>query len=60
MISRPQDCARQHRASWAVLVRKANYSTFNGRRRTYSLTWCGDCGRYWRTKAALPDVPRKD
>lgn len=53
-----------HRGAWAVLVREANYSAFNGYHRTrsdYSLVRCGACGRVWRTKAAyvsaLPDAP---
>lgn len=48
-------------------VRRANYSTFNGRRRTpsaYSQVSCGECGRWWRTKAAyvddLPNTPQGD
>ncbi|AZM53319.1 hypothetical protein DMA15_12585 [Streptomyces sp. WAC 01529] len=46
---------RSHRPSWRVVVRRANYSAFNGGRRTpspYSLLRCGDCGGAWRTKAA--------
>lgn len=53
-----------HRPAWRVLVRKANYSAFNGGRRTpsdYSALRCGECGAVWRTKAAYvdttPDAP---
>ncbi|WP_052398055.1 hypothetical protein [Streptomyces sp. NRRL F-5123] len=46
---------RDHRPAWRVEVRKANYSAFNGGRRTpsdYSQVRCGECGARWRTKAA--------
>jgi hypothetical protein len=49
---------RAHRSSWRVEVRKANYSAFNGYRRTpsaYSQLRCGHCGAVWRTKAAYVD-----
>lgn len=45
---------RGHRPSWVVLVRNANYSAFNGGRRTpsaYSLVLCRTCDISWRTKA---------
>lgn len=52
-----------HRPTWGVDVRYANYSTFNGGRRTpsaYSQVRCGTCGCVWRTKAdyvsSLPDT----
>lgn len=48
----------EHRPVWAVAIRKANYSAFNGYRRTpsaYSLVCCPACGRAWRTKAAYVD-----
>lgn len=47
-----------HRKSWRVDVRRANFSAFNGYRRTwspYSQVRCGDCGAVWRTKAAYVD-----
>ena len=43
---------------WRVIVRKANYSAFNGYRRTpsaYSDIQCGECGGRWRTNAAYVD-----
>jgi predicted RNA-binding Zn-ribbon protein involved in translation (DUF1610 family) len=46
---------RIHQESWRVRVRNANYSAFNGGRRTrssYSLLVCPDCGAVWRTKAS--------
>lgn len=53
---------RAHREAWSVLVRQANYSAFNGGRRTpsaYSSIWCPRCPKRWRTRAAyvktLPD-----
>lgn len=49
---------RGHRVFWRVLVRKANYSAFNGGRRTpsaYSLLHCTKCDTTWRTKAAYVD-----
>lgn len=52
-------CRQQHRAWWWVSVYKANYSWFNGRRRTpsdYSEVRCGECGRRWRTKAAYVEA----
>lgn len=52
-----------HRPGWVVLVRQANYSAFNGYRRTpsaYSAVRCTLCPRSWRTRAAyvatLPDA----
>ncbi len=52
----------EHRPQWRVVVRKANYSTFNGGKRTpsaYSEVRC-PCGHTWRTRAAyvdsLPDL----
>ena len=60
-----RECAREHRAAWRVVVREANYSAFSGGRRTpsaYSGLKCGECGRYWRTRAgyvqATPDAGR--
>ncbi len=54
---------RTHRPRWRVVVRKANHSTFNGRKRTpsrYSEVKCLACCHTWRTKAAyvdeLPDL----
>ena len=54
---------RSHRPRWTVAVRQANYSAFNGGRRTpsaYSLVMCEACPTAWRTKAkyvaALPDL----
>lgn len=54
---------RGHRDAWAVLVRNANYSAFNGGRRTpsaYSSIRCSKCPTVWRTKATyvkhLPDA----
>lgn len=47
-----------HRPSWRVVARRANYSAFNGGRRTPSLhseLRCGECGARWRTKAAYVD-----
>lgn len=44
-----------HWTSWRVDVRRANYSAFNGGRRTpsdYSQLHCRACGAVWRTKAA--------
>ena len=55
---------KAHRPLWVVRVREANYSAFNGYRRTpsdYSLVVCPahDRPMKWRTKAAyvgtLPD-----
>lgn len=62
--SQPIACrTTDHRSTWSVDVRNANYSAFNGGRRTpsvYSQVRCGTCGRVWRTKAAyvrtLPDT----
>lgn len=45
-------------ARWVVLTLRANYSAFNGYRRTpsdYSEVRCLECGRRWRTKAAYVD-----
>lgn len=54
---------KNHRPGWEVLVRKANYSAFNGYHRTrsdYSCVRCMFCGAVWRTKAgyvdSLPDA----
>lgn len=50
---------RGHRKSWYVTVRRANYSAFNGGRRTpstYSEVRCSDCPTVWRTKAKYVDV----
>lgn len=51
-----------HQASWVVRAREANYSAFNGYRRTpsiYSEVICPICLRRWRTRASyvgsLPD-----
>lgn len=56
---------KSHRPHWVVTVRKANYSAFNGGRRTpsdYSEVRCPKCSGVWRTKAAyvddLPDEER--
>ena len=53
-----------HRDNWVVVTRQANYSTFNGGRRTpsaYSEVRCTACRGRWRTRAAyvasLPDQP---
>ncbi len=58
---------RSHRPAWRVLVREANYSAFNGYRRTpsaYSLLCCRACDQVWRTKAAYvagtPDAEDSD
>jgi hypothetical protein len=55
----------EHRQHWRVTVRKANYSTFNGGRRTpsqYSEVVCLADGHIWRTKGkyvdSLPSVQR--
>lgn len=55
--------SQDHRPAWRVVVRGANYSAFNGGRRTpspYSQLQCGECGAAWRTKAAyvaaIPDA----
>lgn len=50
---------KEHRPAWSVDVRHANYSAFNGGRRTpspYSQVRCGSCGCVWRTKAAYVDT----
>ncbi|QDN64365.1 hypothetical protein [Streptomyces sp. S1D4-14] len=50
---------RVHRPAWRVLVRRANYSAFNGYHRTpsdYSELCCRTCGAVWRTKAAYVDT----
>lgn len=55
----PKVCRREHRDSWFVYVRKANYSAFNGYHKTpsdYSEVRCPVCGRVWRTKAAYVDT----
>jgi hypothetical protein len=44
-----------HGGAWRVMVRRANYSAFNGYHRTpslYSQLTCTECGAVWRTKAA--------
>ncbi len=55
----------QHRGSWMVRTRKANYSAFNGYHYTpsdYSEVICPACPGRWRTKANyvddLPDEPQ--
>lgn len=57
-----RECGGNHRADWRVTVYKANYSAFNGGRRTpsqYSELVCLTCGRRWRTKAAyVESTPR--
>lgn len=54
---------KSHRSAWRVVVRNANYSAFNGYRRTpsaYSDLRCTECGAVWRTRAAyvasIPDA----
>lgn len=56
---------KEHFTHWVVTVRKANYSAFNGYRRTpslYSEVRCTACPTRWRTKAGyvdeLPDETR--
>lgn len=51
-----------HKPQWYVTMRNANYSAYNGYRRTpsaYSEVRCPACPTRWRTKAAyvnsLPD-----
>lgn len=47
-----------HKSQWYVITRKANYSAFNGGRRTrsrYSEVRCPVCPTCWRTKAAYVD-----
>jgi hypothetical protein len=51
---------KDHReaGAWVVEIRKANYSAFNGGRRTpsdYSQVRCTACPAVWRTKAAYVD-----
>lgn len=49
---------RSHRPMWTVRTRNANYSAFNGGRRTpsaYSLVVCGSCNKAWRTRAQYVD-----
>jgi len=44
--------------NWVVLVRKANYSAFNGYKYTpsdYSEVYCRSCGAIGRTKAKYVD-----
>lgn len=46
---------KEHQPQWVVTVRKANYSAFNGGRRTpsdHSDVPCLACHSAWRTKAA--------
>ncbi|MFH9248208.1 hypothetical protein ACH4LK_22600 [Streptomyces lydicus] len=54
---------KSHRPAWRVEVRNANYSAFNGGRRTpsaYSQLHCTQCNAVWRTRAAyvasIPDA----
>jgi hypothetical protein len=58
----PKECRRGHQDDWVVTVYRANYSTFNGGRRTpsnYSQVTCTRCGRVWRTNAAyVEQLPR--
>lgn len=54
---------RHHRPEWRVTVYKANYSAFNGYRRTrsdYSEVMCLVDYHRWRTKAAYVDQILKD
>ena len=54
-------CRREHRASWVVVMRRANRSAFNGYHWTpsdYSALRCLACGRFWRTKAEYVDTVR--
>lgn len=49
---------RAHRGLWRVTVRKANYSAFNGGRRTpsaWSQLRCPACSTSWRSKGAYVD-----
>ncbi len=49
----------EHRPTWYVTVRKANYSAFNGYHRTpspYSEVRCPTCPTVWRTKAKYVDT----
>jgi hypothetical protein len=62
-----RECAREHRASWRVVIRLANRSAFNGYHRTpsrYSGLACLRCLRYWRTCAGYvpgtPDISREE
>lgn len=51
--------APEHRGRWRVTVYRANYSAFNGWRRTpsaYSEVVCGTCRRRWRTRAAYVET----
>lgn len=48
-------CEVKDRSKWRVHVYRANYSSFNGNRRTpsdYSAVHCTGCNAAWRTKAA--------
>lgn len=48
------DCEKKDRSQWRVRVYRANYSAFNGYRKTssdYSEVYCTVCRRAWRTKA---------
>ena len=52
-------CTCATRDAWCVAVRKANYSAFNGYRRTpsdYSEVVCQTCGARWRTNAKYVDT----
>lgn len=55
---------KAHRSQWVVTVYRANYSAFNGGRRTpsrYSEVFCSPCCRRWRTRAAYVErLPRAD
>ncbi|WP_439681530.1 hypothetical protein [Embleya sp. MST-111070] len=63
-VSRGPACRNAgHRAHWVVTVRNANYSAFNGGRRTpspFSEIRCLACRSRWRSKgkfvARLPDA----
>lgn len=53
-----------HQHAWRVTVYRANYSAFNGYRRTrsdYSEVVCTIDGRRWRTKAAyVEELPAEE
>jgi hypothetical protein len=49
---------KEHKPQWYVATRNANYSAFNGGRRTrsaYSEVRCPACPTRWRSKAAYVD-----